>query len=149
MTDEGQIDELDRLTEELQSRIDAEEAEVFSRTTLEEARHPSNLGPMEDATGKAHRKGTCGDSMDMFVRFEGDRLVAISFLTDGCGATIACGSMLTRKARGLTAKEAMALTDEDLLEWLDGLPEENLHCAKLAIGTLHGAVNDARPYWQG
>lgn len=136
------------MTEELQSRIDEEEAEVFSRTTLEEARHPSNLGPMEDADGRVHRTGTCGDSMEMFVKIDGDRLADVSFVTDGCGATIACGSMLTKMARGLTVEDAMGLTAEDLMERLGGLPEENHHCARLALHTLHGAVNYARPYWE-
>jgi nitrogen fixation NifU-like protein len=144
MTDPEGSDKLDQLVEQLQSRIDKVEAEVYSETTLEEARHPSNMGPMEDADGKVRRTGTCGDTMEMFVKVEGDRLVEITFVTDGCGATMACGSMLTKMAKGLTVDEVMALTEKDLLERLDGLPEENLHCADLAIGTLYGAVNTLR-----
>ena len=56
--------------------------------------------------------------------------------------------MLTKMAKDHTVEEVMALTDGDLLDRLDGLPEENLHCARLAVATLHGAVNAARPYWR-
>ena len=141
MTESERTDMLDQLAEQLQSKIDENEAEAYSGRTLEEARHPSNFGPMENADGTARRTGTCGDTMEMFVKVEGDRLVGITFVTDGCGATLACGSMLTKMAKGLTVDEAMALTENDLLERLDGLPEENLHCAHLAIGTLHGTLN--------
>jgi len=144
MTDPDPNEMLDKLTEQLQSRIDEEEAEVYSERTLEEARHPSNFGPMEHADATARRTGTCGDTMEMFVKVEADRLVGITFVTDGCGATLACGSMLTKMAKGLTVEEAMAITEDDLLERLDGLPEDNLHCAHLAIGTLHGTVNTLR-----
>jgi nitrogen fixation NifU-like protein len=132
--------ELDQLVDELQSKIDEEEARDFSRTVLEEARHPTNYGPMEDPDARTMRKGTCGDIMEIFVRMRGDVISEMSYVTDGCGATLACGSMLTKKVRGMSLDEAMDITSEDLLEWLDGLPEENLHCAQLAVGTLHGVV---------
>ena len=148
MTESERTDMLDQLADQLQSRIDENEAEVFSRKTLEEARHPSNIGPMENPDGMVRRTGSCGDTMEMFVRFEDDRLVDITFTTDGCGATLACGSMLTKMAKGLTVEEVMSITDQDLIHNLDGLPEENLHCARLAVATLHGAVNVTDPYWE-
>jgi len=144
MTDPDPNEVLDQLVEQLQSRIDEGEAEDFSERTLAEARHPSNFGPMKDADGTARRTGTCGDTMEMFIKVEGGRVVAITFVTDGCGATLACGSMLTKMAKDLTVDDAMAITENDLLERLDGLPEENLHCAHLAVGTLHGTVNTLR-----
>ena len=131
---------LSQLVDELQSTIDREEAVVFSRTTLEEARHPSNLGPMKDANATSHKVGSCGDSMEFFVRVEGDKIENVTFMTDGCGATLACGSMLTKMAKGHSVEEVMAIRDQDLIDRLDGLPDENLHCARLAVGTLHGAV---------
>ena len=137
---------MDRLVDELQARIDEEEAKVFSRTALEEARHPSNYGPMEDPDAQTMRKGTCGDIMEVFVRLQGDVVSEMSFVTDGCGATLACGSMLSKRVRGMTIDEAMGVTSEDLLEWLDGLPEENHHCARLAVGTLHEVVKASQAY---
>ena len=144
MNDSERIDKLDELVEQLQSTIDEEEAKVFSEKTLQEARQPSNLGPLEDANAKARRTGTCGDTMEFFVKVEGDRLLEVTFITDGCGATVACGSMLTKMAKGRTVDEVMALRDADLIDNLDGLPEENLHCARLAMDTLHGAVHSAQ-----
>jgi len=63
-------------------------------------------------------------------------------MTDGCGPSIACGSMTTRLAMGKTIEEALHVMDTDILIALDGLPEENKHCAKLAVDTLHKALDE-------
>jgi nitrogen fixation NifU-like protein len=138
--------ELDRLVDDLQSRIDEEEEKVFSKKAIAEARAPSNMGPLEAPDGHARRTGSCGDTMDMFVRVVGDKVTEISFLTDGCGATVACGSMLSKMASERTLEQVMDLSDQDLLEALDGLPEENHHCARLAVAAMHGAVKATRFY---
>jgi nitrogen fixation NifU-like protein len=136
----------DKLIDELQSRIDEDESKVFSGTAIAEARNPSNMGTMEDADGVAERTGSCGDNMRFYVKLEGDRVAEARFVTDGCGATTACGSMLARTVEGMTIDGAMAFCDEDLIGLLDGLPDENLHCARLAVATLHGAVRETRTY---
>ena len=137
---------MDRLADDIQSRIDEEDAKVFSRKTLEEARHPANYGPMENPDGQAIKTGSCGDTMQVFIKVMGDRITEASFVTDGCGATIACGSMLTKMVIDRPVDEVMTIRDTDLIGRLDGLPEENHHCARLAVGTLHGAVNVTPPY---
>lgn len=138
--------ELDRLADDLQSRIDDEEAKVFSSTAIGEARAPSNMGPLEAPDGHVRRTGSCGDTMDVFVKVVGDKVTEVSFLTDGCGATVACGSMLTKIAADMTLDQVMELNDQDLLVALDGLPEENHHCVRLAVAALHGAVKATRVY---
>jgi nitrogen fixation NifU-like protein len=136
----------DKLVEDLQSRIDVEEEKAFSKKAIAEARNPSNLGIMEDADGVVERAGSCGDTMRFYVKLEGDRIARARFITDGCGATTACGSMLAKTVEGMTMDEAMAFNDEDLIQLLDGLPDENLHCARLAVATLHGALRGTRAY---
>ncbi len=61
-------------------------------------------------------------------------------MTDGCGLTVACGSMLTTMIEGLSVEEAQEITPQQLIEALDGLPAENTHCAKLAVDTLLKAI---------
>ena len=142
MVDRDRESDFDKLIDDLQSRIDEDEAKVFSKTAIAEARNPSNVGILEDADGVAERTGSCGDTMRIYVRLEGDCVSQVTFLTDGCGATTACGSMLSRTVEGMTVEDAMAFGDEDLVELLDGLPDENLHCARLAVATLHGALRE-------
>jgi len=64
-------------------------------------------------------------------------------MTDGCGATVACGSMVTELARGKTLHEAMKIDGKKVIEAFGGLPIEHTHCADLAANTLRAAINDA------
>ena len=63
-------------------------------------------------------------------------------MTDGCGPVIACGSMATDLAKGKTINEAMALSEEDIMTGLNGLPDSETHCATLAISALKQALVD-------
>ena len=61
-------------------------------------------------------------------------------MTDGCGTTIACANYVTRMAKGKSIKEALRITPEDVDDYFDGLPDENRHCADLAVMTLTAAL---------
>jgi nitrogen fixation NifU-like protein len=74
------------------------------------------------------------------LRLQGDVIVGASFVTDGCGPSIACGSMLTKMIQGMSVAEAGEIEPEDLLRELDGLPDESVHCAELAVSTLQNAL---------
>jgi nitrogen fixation NifU-like protein len=63
-----------------------------------------------------------------------------TFVTDGCGATLACGSMLTQIVTGMKLEKAEWVLPEDLIKALGGLPEEHEHCAGLAVSTLQNAL---------
>ena len=93
-----------------------------------------------DAIGKI--KGPCGDTMKICLRVEKRRIKDACFWTDGCGATIACGSMLTKILKRKTLQEAKKYTSLQLLIALDGLPVEHQHCPILAINTLQQAIKN-------
>lgn len=80
--------------------------------------------------------------MEIYLRVRGDRIVNARFWTDGCGPSIASGSMTTELARGKTVAEARGIGRDDILGGLGGLPEERAHCALLAANTLHEAIRD-------
>jgi len=132
--------DFDRLMAELQRHIIEQARALYSAKVIEEFYNPKNLGRMSvpDARGIVH--GWCGDTMEVYLRLNGDRIREVAFMTDGCGPTVACGSMLTTMARGMSLEEAGQITPQDLLAALDGLPEENLHCAELAVSTLREAI---------
>jgi len=81
--------------------------------------------------------------MQIDLILAGDVIQEARFMTDGCGATIAAGSMVTTLARSKTLTEAMQITPEDVLSALDGLPEDHKHCAELAVKTLRETVKTA------
>ena len=132
-------DEMDAIQEML---LD-EARKTFSETVIEHFMRPQNVGEVEEAHGRARFKGPCGDTMIFSLRLDGDRIEEIKFITDGCGPTIACGSVLTEMVRGKTVEEAEKLTDQELLTRLGGLPDSHRHCATLAITTLRMALIDS------
>jgi nitrogen fixation NifU-like protein len=137
---EGQIDGLDRLVAELQEEANRAAQEVYSQVVIEHALQPRNLGSMLEPDGLAIVRGPCGDTMAIFLRIDGQRIEQVTFLTDGCGPTLACGSMLTTMVQGRNLEEAAGVEAGDLIIALDGLPAANVHCAVLAVATLQQAM---------
>lgn len=113
---------------------------IFSERVIEEYNNPKNISKIAQPDAFATLTGWCGDTMEIYLKMDHDIIEDISFMTDGCGATIACGSMLTSMAKGKSVEDAEAITDNNLVTALQGLPEENLHCAHLAIITLEKAL---------
>jgi len=137
--------DFDRMVEELQQQIIEQARAVYSDKVVEEFYNPRNLGrmPEPDARGIVH--GWCGDTMEIYLRLNGERIREIAFMTDGCGPSVACGSMLTAMVQGMSLEEAGEIKPQDLLAALDGLPEESVHCAELAVSTLQEAILN----WRG
>ena len=140
MTDSNNKSDFDKMIEKIQNEVYEQERMVFSERVIEEYNNPKNIGRMIQPDAFATLTGWCGDTMEIYLKMDHDIVEDISFMTDGCGATIACGSMLTSMVKGKSVEEVKAITDNDLITALDGLPEENLHCAHLAIITLEKAL---------
>lgn len=142
-------DDFDKLLEELQQKIEYEEEQTYSKVVIRECKNPSNFGILDEPDAYGEIKGPCGDTMKISLRVEKRRIKDAYFWTDGCGATIACGSMLTKILKGKTIQEAKKYTSSELLITLDGLPVEHQHCPILAINTLQQAIknyDDERSY---
>jgi nitrogen fixation NifU-like protein len=133
-------DDFARAMAELQKQVIQDARSCFSDKVVEEFYHPHNMGLMMEPDGCGSALGLCGDTMEIYLRLDGERIVKAAFITDGCGATVACGSMLTQMVEGLSLEEAAAVTPETLTQALDGLPEDHAHCAVLAVNTLREAI---------
>lgn len=128
--------------EELQELILAGARDIYSETVIDHAMAPRNLGVMKDADGSARVTGPCGDTMEMRLKVNTDVIAGATFMTDGCGSSIASGSMVTEMAEGKSIGEAQKITQRDVLHALGGLPDESKHCALLATDTLKAAIRD-------
>ena len=115
---------------------------VYSDTVLDHARNPRNVGDDPHPDGYAIITGPCGDTMGMWLRVRGDVIDRITFWTDGCGPSIACGSMATEMTTGKRVTEALKISQDEIIDRLGGLPEESRHCALLAANTVKEAVRD-------
>ncbi|OGO05195.1 MAG: hypothetical protein A2Y91_00700 [Chloroflexi bacterium RBG_13_54_8] len=102
--------------------------------------NPRNAGSIPDADAHASVLGPCGDNMEIWLKVRDGQVTEATFWTDGCGATIACGSMATELAKGKTLGEALAINAEVIAVKLGGLPDEHIHCAGLASLTLKKAI---------
>ncbi len=113
----------------------------FSDKTIEHFMQPRNVGDMPDAdaVGSSGEPG-CGDFLAIFIKVSDNRISDISFLVDGCVAAVASSSVTTELAKGKTLEEAAAITDQDIVAALDGLPEHKLHCSVLGATALKNAV---------
>ena len=122
--------------------MDEKRDELDLSVARDHAEHPRNYGMLENANGHSLIKGQCGDSMEFWLRIDDGKLAGISFITDGCGSSLACGSMATVLAAGRTIEEALILEKDEILEALGGLPPEVEHCAELAANTVQAACWD-------
>ena len=113
---------------------------AFSAKAIQHGRHPTNAGRMADPDAWASRLGWCGEVMEMYLRLDGNCIAEASFWADGCLSTMACGDMLTTMARGMSLEAAAAVTPEELIAALDGLPYKSHHCAELSVETLREAI---------
>jgi nitrogen fixation NifU-like protein len=134
--------ELDKIAEDLQKEAWA----GYTQTVIDHAQNPRNVGSIQNADGFGVVTGPCGDTMEIWLRVIKDVIKEATFWTDGCGTTIAAGSMVTELAKGKTIREAMSIRQKDVLDALGGLPEESQHCALLAANTLKEAVKDYVTY---
>ena len=80
--------------------------------------------------------------MEISIRVRKGVIARCTFDTDGCGAIIACGSIVSVMAAGLELPKAQKLSQQQVLTYCGGLPEGVQHCALLAVNTLHDAIGD-------
>ena len=127
---------------ELEELVMADMRKVYSEQVIDHFQNPRNLGEIPASDGFGTITGPCGDTMEISLRVRGDRIIDANFWTDGCGPSIASGSMTTELAKGKSIAEARSVTKDVILSSLGGLPEESEHCALLAADTLREAIKD-------
>jgi nitrogen fixation protein NifU and related proteins len=87
---------------------------------------PLYMGGMRVPDGYGRITGTCGDTMEIFLRFERGRIKEANFKTDGCGSSTVCGSFAAELAHGKSPDELAEITGEVILKVLGGLPRKNV-----------------------
>ena len=122
------------------------EAEALARLGTKFFTHasaPLNLGTLEQADGSGRLIGQCGDAIRVDIGVNGDVIDQIRVLPEGCVFTRACASALSSLVQGRTLEEALEIEPEDVRDVLGELPEDHMHCARLAVNTLGEAVAEA------
>ena len=104
--------------------------------------HPRNVGEVENPDGVA-LVGTiaCGDALKLTFKLdENERINDVNFKTFGCASAIASASALTEMVKGMTIEEAEKITNQDIANYLGGLPTEKMHCSVIGREALEKAI---------
>lgn len=118
---------------------------LYSDKVMDHFQNPRNVGKMDDADGVGEvGNAKCGDIMRMYIKVDKDTqtISDCKFNTFGCGSAIATSSMATELIKGKPISEALALSNKAVVEALDGLPAQKLHCSVLAEEAVKAAVKD-------
>jgi nitrogen fixation protein NifU and related proteins len=97
---------------------------------------------VENPDAKAKITGTCGDTMEIRLKFKGDRVVETSYWTDGCAHSMNSICAAAELTKGKNPDEIMQIDAAMIRESVGGLPSDHLHCAQLAEETLQAALHN-------
>lgn len=116
---------------------------LYSDKVMDHFANPRNVGEIEDADGIGEvGNAKCGDIMKMYIKVDGGVISDVKFKTFGCGAAVATSSIATEMIKGKTIDEALKLTNKAVVEALEGLPPQKLHCSVLAEQAMKSAISD-------
>ncbi|MEW6088187.1 MAG: iron-sulfur cluster assembly scaffold protein [bacterium] len=100
------------------------------------------FGKMDNPTSWAYVKGPCGDEMEFYLRIDNDIIEEVKFYTEGCIFTVACGAMTAHLALGKSIDGALSISPWTVINELEGIPKDHIHCSILAVTSLYRAITD-------
>jgi len=116
---------------------------MYTEKVMDHFMNPRNVGEIEDANGIGEvGNAKCGDIMKMYLKIEDNVIQDVKFKTFGCGSAIATSSIATEMIKGKTVEQALQLTNKAVVEALDGLPPQKIHCSVLAEQAVKSALLD-------
>jgi nitrogen fixation NifU-like protein len=117
--------------------------DMYTEKVMDHFRNPRNAGEIEfaDAVGEVGNPA-CGDVMRVQITVKDGRIKDAKFLTFGCCAAIAASDAVCDIIKGKTLDEALALTKQDIIDYLESLPKPKIHCSVLGIDALQAAIKE-------
>ena len=116
---------------------------LYTKEIMKHFRNPKNVGKIKNPDGKG-RVGNliCGYVMELYIKVKNSKIVGIKFQTFGCVVALAVSSMLTEMVKGKTIKQAIKITNKDIIKKSGKVPPIKVHCSILAADALHEAIYD-------
>ena len=119
---------------------------MYNDKVMEIFQNPKNVGELKGANGIGTvGNEACGDIMKLYIKVDKNEVITnASFKTFGCAAAIVSSSVATEMIKGKKIEEALKLENQQILDYLGGLPDNKIHCSILAKEALEAAVKDYR-----
>jgi len=133
--------DIDDFIQKFQEEMLEQARKTYGDVFFERWQNPAYMGFMADADTVSLLKGSCGDSMQIFLKFKNGLVEKASFQTDGCAPSIVCGSFAAELSMGKSPEELLDIHAGTIVDKIGILPQEVQHCAFLAAATVHSAVD--------
>ena len=127
----------DELTEEL---LELMKRCGYSEKVIEHFKNKVNMGRMENPDWISEHTGSCGDTLQIYLKINNGIIDDAKFLYIGCPGVGASASVVTEMVKKKTLEEAKKITEKDVLENLEGLPESKLDCVKLTVTAMRRTI---------
>jgi len=117
---------------------------MYTEKVMDHFKNPRNVGEIDNASGVGTvGNAKCGDIMQIFLDIDENEIIRdVKFKTFGCGAAVATSSMATEMIKGKSVNEALQITNAAVVEALEGLPPQKIHCSVLAEEAVKAAIED-------
>jgi nitrogen fixation NifU-like protein len=116
----------------------------YSDKAIEFLKNQESIGILENADQVTDLTGPCGDSMKISLKINNNRIDDAKMQILGCPGAVASGSALVSIIKGMSIDEARKLDLDALYRELEKLPDKKIHCARLALKTMHKAIDEYR-----
>lgn len=133
---------LDDFLDNLQNEIFEEARTALGEKGFDRWRNPRFQGRMPEADGCSRVRGECGDTMEIYLKFQDGRVRDATYFTDGCASSQICGSFAAELALGRDPDSLADITGDTVMNEVGKLPDDDTHCTVLAAAALQAALED-------